>query len=358
MAPTPDKLPRICLLSAVETSPSVLYGLVDVLGAAGVVYSEVTTGRPGEPIFDVRVVAATAEPFRCLSNILIVPDCAVNEADDADIVIVCDMYQPVDQPPRGKYTQEIDWLRRMHRRGALVTSVCSGALLLAEAGLLEDAEVASHWCYRDLFNRHYPRVTLRQELALCLDAEDRQIVTTGAVNAWQDLALYLIARFAGREHAVQTAKVFLLSEHEEGQLPFVVGLPPIGREDAVIADSQQWIAEHHAIHNPVACMAERAGLKLRTFSRRFRAATGYRPMEYVHLVRVEAAKRLLEMLGDKSVDDVGYVVGYEDPSSFRRLFRRRTGMTPAAYRRRFGGLGEGPRFRSFENNPKQVQSFF
>lgn len=337
-ASTPANPPRVYLLAAVETSPSVLYGLVDVLGAAGVVYPEVTRGTPGEPIFDVRVVAATSEPFRSLSNVLIVPDAAVTEVDDADVVIVCDMYQPIDRPPRGKYPGEIDWLRRMHERGALITSVCSGSLLLAEAGLLDGVAAASHWCYRALFHRHYPRVTLRQELALCLDAETRQIVTTGAVSAWQDLALYLIARFAGREQAVQTAKVFLLSEHEEGQLPFVVGLPPIARDDAVIARCQQWIVEHHAVQNPVGHMAERAGLTLRTFGRRFRAATGYRPMEYVHIVRVEKAKRLLE-LSDEGVDDVGLAVGYEDPSSFRRLFRRRTGMTPAAYRRRFSGIG-------------------
>jgi len=329
---------QVCLLAAVETSPSVLYGLVDVLGAAGVVYPEVTTGQPGEPIFDVRVVAANVEPFRCLSNVLIVPDCAVEEIAASDIVVVCDMYQPVDRPPRGKYPQETDWLRRMHAQGSLVTSVCSGALLLAEAGLLDDVDAASHWCYRELFSRHYPRVSLRHELALCLDAEDRRIVTTGAVSAWQDLALYLVARFAGREHAVQTAKVFLLSEHEEGQLPFVAGLPPKARDDAMVADAQQWIARHHAVPNPVARMAERAGLQVRTFSRRFRAATGYRPLDYVHLVRLEEAKRHLERPG-VTVDDVGHTVGYEDPASFRRLFRRRIGMTPAAYRRRFSGLG-------------------
>ena len=339
MMATNSREPRqVCLLAAVETSPSVLYGLVDVLGAAGVVYPEVTTGQPGEPLFDVRVVAASAEPFRCLSNVLIVPDCAVEEVADTDIVVVCDMYQPVDRPPRGKYPREIAWLRRMHENGALVTSVCSGALLLAEANLLDGVDAASHWCYRELFSRHYPRVSLRHELALCLDAEERQIVTTGAVNAWQDLALYLIARFAGREHAVQTAKVFLLSEHEEGQLPFVVGLPPIAADDAMVADAQQWIAKHHAVPNPVARMAEQAGLKLRTFSRRFHAATGYRPLEYVHLVRLEEAKRHLER-PELRVDDVGHTVGYEDPSSFRRLFRRRIGMTPAAYRRRFSGVG-------------------
>ncbi len=333
-------LPRVCLLVAAETSPSVLYGLIDVLGSAGVVYPEVTTGQAGAPIFEVRVVAASAAPFYCQSNIPINPDCAVTDADaeGPDVVIVCDMYQPIDRPPHGKYPREIAWLKQTHRSGALVTSVCSGALLLAEAGLLDGLDAASHWAYRELFDRHYPRVTLRQELALCRDAEAQRIVTTGAVTAWQDLALYLIARYAGREHAVQTAKVFLLSEHEEGQLPFVVALPTVQHDDAVVTDGQRWIAEHYASPNPVACMAERAGLHVRTFSRRFRAATGQRPMAYVQRIRMEEAKHLLETPA-LAIEDVGYAVGYQDPASFRRLFRRHSGMTPAAYRRRFGGLG-------------------
>ena len=325
---------HVSLLAAPETSPSVLYGLVDVLSTAGTIYREITTGKPGQPVFDVKVVAASAEPFRCDLGMIIEPHHALEEVASTDCVVVCDMYQPVHEPPHGRYGTEIAWLKRIHADGALITSVCSGSLILAEAGLLDGREAAGHWCYRDLIRKHYPRVRLRDDLVLCLAEEEQRIVTAGAVSSWQELAVYLIARFAGREHALQTAKVFLFTEHAEGQLPYAVTVPQLQTRDAVIADCQAWIAENLACANPVTRLGERAGLKPRTFARRFRAATGYQPMEYVHTLRIEEAKRQLER-GNLPVDDVGHAVGYEDPTSFRRLFRRRTGMTPSAYRRKF-----------------------
>ena len=113
--------------------------------------------------------------------------------------------------------------------------------------------------------------------------------------------------------------------------------PRVQQADAVIGDCQAWIVENHAAANPVSRMAERAGLKPRTFARRFRAATGYPPMDYVHAIRIEEAKRLLESEAI-SVEEVGHRVGYEDPTSFRRLFTRKAGLTPAAYRKKFAGI--------------------
>jgi transcriptional regulator GlxA family with amidase domain len=95
-----------------------------------------------------------------------------------------------------------------------------------------------------------------------------------------------------------------------------------------------WMSENLASPSPVTAMAERSGLTRRTFARRFITATGYRPIDYVHALRMESARQLLET-GDATIDDVGYAVGYEDPTFFRRLFKRTTGMSPAAYRRKF-----------------------
>lgn len=337
MSTADARLPRVCLLASTETSPSVLYGLFDVLSTVGAAYSEMTTGEPGEPLLDVQIVAATAEPFRCFNNVAVEPHMAIDELDEVDVAIVCDMYQPIDQPPRGRYQREVEWLRRVHGNGALLASVCSGSLILAEAGLLNGLEAAGHWAYRGLFRDHYPMVELKVGSILSLGAEDDRIVTAGSVAAWQELALYLITRLCGPQHAVATAKLHLLSDHADGQLPFAVLTPHVQQSDAAIADCQRWIAENYACTNPVARMAERADLKPRTFARRFRAATGYQPMDYVHAIRIEKAKELLES-GTDGVEEVGHKVGYEDPTSFRRLFKRKTGLSPAAYRRKFAGI--------------------
>jgi len=328
--------PRIALLAAPETSPLVLYGLFDVLSSVGAVYLDMVAGTPGTALLDVCITAASGKPFRCASNVLVEPT-GMDELDEVDVVIVCDMYTPTDTPLTGRYGREIAWLRRMHAAGALITSVCSGSLVLAESGLLDGRTCSAHWAYRDLFRRHYRKVRLVMESILNLDSETEGIITAAGVMAWQDLALHLIDRYLGREHAMRTAKIFLLTSHDDGQLPFAVMNPIVQKEDAAIAACQTWIADNYTMPNPVAAMCERSGLKPRTFARRFKAATDYLPMDYVHALRIEEAKQLIE-IGTGSLDDVGFQVGYEDPTFFRRLFKRRAGVTPAAYRRKFARL--------------------
>jgi transcriptional regulator GlxA family with amidase domain len=329
--------PRVALLVSAESSPSVLYGLFDVLWSVGAVYPDMVAGEPGDALLEVVIVAADSEPFRCVGNVLVEPHAAIASIDRIDAVVVCDMYTPIDKAPTGCYTREIEWLRRMHAKGSLIASVCSGSLLLAEAGLLEGRPCTGHWAYRDLFRKHYPNVAFNDRSVLNLENEPEGLITAGGVTAWQDLALYLIARLCGPEHALRTAKVHLLAGHEDGQGPFAAMGRRIQDDDAVISGCQAWIAQNYASANPVAGMAERSGLPSRTFSRRFRSATGYVPMDYVHALRVEEAKQIIEST-DTGIDEVGYLVGYEDPTFFRRLFKRQTGLTPAAYRRKFAGI--------------------
>jgi transcriptional regulator GlxA family with amidase domain len=331
---TESRRPRVALLAAPETSPFVLYGLYDVLLSVGAVFPDMTTGRPGDALLDVQIVAANAEPFRCFGNILVEPHAAAADVDQVDVAIVCDLYTPIDTPPRGRYGVEIDWLRRMHASRALIASVCTGSLLLAESGLLDGRSCAGHWAYRELFRSEYPRVRFGPQSILDLSSEADGLITAGGVAAWQDLALHLIARLCGPEHASRTAKVYLLGGHEDGQLPFAAMVQRTRTSDAVIRECLAWIAESYACANPVTAMAQRSGLTKRTFARRFLAASGQRPIDYVQALRVERARQILES-GAGAIDDVGYLVGYEDPTFFRRLFKRTTGLTPAAYRRKY-----------------------
>jgi len=334
---TDARRPRIALLAAPETSASVLYGLYDVLLSVGPMWPDMTAAEPGEALLEVSIVAATAAPFRCFGGIPVEPHAAVVDVDDIDAVVVCDMYTRIDTAPRGRFAVEIDWLRRMHARGALLASVCTGSLLLAEAGMLDGRSCAGHWAYRDLFLSAYPRIRFGPAAILDLSSEGDGLITAGGVTSWQDLAIHLIARFCGPEHASRTAKVYLLAGHEDGQLPFSAMTRHVRTDDAVITDCLGWIADHYATPNPVTAMTQRAGLTTRTFARRFRAATDRRPIDHVHALRIEGARQLLET-GAVGVDDVGYRVGYEDPTFFRRLFKRTTGMTPAAYRRKYAGI--------------------
>jgi transcriptional regulator GlxA family with amidase domain len=326
--------PRIALLAAPETTPSVVFGLYDVLSATGTVYDDMTKGQASESLLDVITVAATKEPFRCAGNILIEPHAAIADVKHADAVVVGDLYTGIHTPPSGRFREEIEWLRQMKTRGALICSVCVGSVLLAEAGLLDGLTCASHWALAELFRRFYPKVKLRPNSILNLESEHKGLVTSGGTTSWQDLALYLIARYCGREESIHIAKIYLLPNHGDGQLPFAAMNRHVYKEDAVIAESQVWIAHNYNTANPVAAMTELSGLTPRTFARRFRAATGYLPKDYVHALRIEEAKQAIEC-SDGNIDEIAAQVGYEDVTFFRRLFKRQAGLTPAAYRRKF-----------------------
>lgn len=332
-----DRRPTIALLTAPSTSAAVLYGLYDVLFSAGAVFSDMTLGKPGSEALDVRIVSLDGQPFRCLGNVLVEPHSSIGNLGPVDAVVICDMYSSIREPPREDYAVFAPWLTSLHDQGVLLTSVCSGALVLAEAGLLDGREAASHWAYAELFARAYPRARLRRNSILCLSAEAHGIVTAGGVTSWQELALYLIKRFCGAPMARETAKVHLLAGHEGGQLPFAAPNWSYDGSDRIIARCLEWIALNYEESNPVHRMAEIAGLNTRTFARRFRAATGSTPIDYVQHVRIEEAKQMLETTSDP-IDDLSAKVGYLDPAAFRRTFRKLAGTTPAEYRRRYTNL--------------------
>ncbi len=334
-----EKNPLIVLLAAPETSASVLYGLYDVLASVGAVYSDMLAGTPGNEVLDIKIASADGKPFHCLGNIPVEPHMATDDEATPDAVVVCDMYTSIYDVPKGRYPREIAWLRKVHDKGALVTSVCSGSLLLAEGGMLDGREATAHWAYRDMFQRHYPQISFRNESILCLTEEADGIVTAGGVSAWHDLTVYLIAKLCGYQHAIETAKVFLISGHSEGQSPYAVMTRPMETSDAQISDCQTWIAENYEVAKPVEQMVARSGLNARTFSRRFKAATGFAPIEYVQALRIEEAKQMLET-DAHLVDEVGVLVGYEDPASFRRVFKRGVGLSPAAYRKKFQRISQ------------------
>jgi transcriptional regulator GlxA family with amidase domain len=329
--------PRILLFAAPETSAAVLYGLYDVLWSVGLAWSDMTSASPGDRLLDVRVVAATGEPFRCVGGVRIEPHASITGIDEADVVVIADMFTPINEPPRGRYVVEGAWVRAMHERGALIASVCAGSLLLAESGLLDGRSCAGHWAYSDLFAAAYPRIHFRPGSILDLTNESSRIVTGGGATSWHELALYIIGRYCGPAEATRTAKIYLLAGHQDGQLPFSAMTRRPHLEDSAIAEIVGWIEANYATPNPVATMSDRSGLTRRTFARRFAAATGRRPIDYVHALRIEGARARLES-GDDGVDDIGFAVGYADPTFFRRLFKRVTGLTPAVYRRKYASI--------------------
>ncbi len=311
-----------------------VYGLYEVLGSVGKIWPQLTGETEKVRGIAPQIVAKTAEPFTSVIGVPMTPQSAIGDNHDADVVIVCDIELPLRGSPQGRWTEEIAWVRAALARGALVCSTCSGSVLLAEAGLLDGCDAASHWSAAELFRDRYTAVHFRPDRILCDSGHEGRLLTAGGASSWQDLSLYLIGRYCGSAEAMRAAKIFLIGDRSGGQLPFAAMTRPRQHDDAVIAESQTWIADHYPEANPVTKMVIQSGLAERTFKRRFTKATGYTPVNYVQAIRIEEAKQMLETTQD-SIDDIAADVGYEDPTFFRRLFKRITSLSPAQYRQRF-----------------------
>jgi transcriptional regulator GlxA family with amidase domain len=328
---------QIAILALPESSASVIYGLFDLFMSAGRDWGLIVDGEPGEQLMQPIVVAAQSQPFKAGNGVLVNPEAGLDDCPQVDVICVPEVLIPPSEPLEGRFIPEIAWLRERYRAGATVASSCSGALLLAEAGLLDGQDATTHWAYSDAMRRRYPTVNVREQCALVVSGEAQRLVMAGGGVSWLDLALYLIARYASIEVAMQTARVNLISWHDIGQQPFARLARSRQSGDAAISRCQEWIASHYQESSPVAGMVRLSGLAERSFKRRFQLATGMAPLEYVHTLRIEEAKQMLETT-EQPIEAIANEVGYEDASFFARLFRRKVGLTPAAYRRRFGAM--------------------
>jgi transcriptional regulator GlxA family with amidase domain len=325
---------KTLVLALPETAGSALYGLLDVLTTTGSIWQALLRSEVGPLPFNVQVASLGRRSFHCGNGIPVSPTISLLDGPEADIIVLPELWLGPDQHLAGRYPEVTDWIRQCYRAGTHIYSVCSASLLLAETGLLDGREATSHWGYQQLFERQYPRIRFRADASLCFADAAGRLVTAGGATSWHDMVLHIIARHASPVEALRIAKVYLLNVHAEGQLPYQPLVRPLPHADSRIRDCEAWLARHYRQANAVAAIVRHSRMPARTLKRRFRKATGLSVLDYLQNVRIEEAKRRLES-SSRSADDISAEVGYQDASYFRRLFKRRTGMTPLHYRRMF-----------------------
>jgi transcriptional regulator GlxA family with amidase domain len=335
--PGRDGRVNVAILAVPEVTASALFGMFDLFSSPGRDWSFIVAGSAGEQRMRPYVVARDTGGFHAANGIWVKPDHGFSDCPQPDIVCIPDFFVNPGESVAGQYDAEAQRLKQCHRDGAMMASACSGAVLLGEAGLLTNCEATIHWGYVATLINNYPGVKVRVDQSLVLSGEAQRIVMAGGGSSWQDLALYLIARFVGLKEAIEVAKVYMLQWHDLGQQPFASIMSLRQTADAVVNRCQEWLATNYKIRAPVATMVTFSGLPERSFMRRFTKATGMSPLDYVHALRLEEAKEMLETT-DLPVEAIANEVGYEDTSFFGRLFRRKAGITPMQYRLRFGSL--------------------
>lgn len=290
---------------------------------------EVFSGASRSPgvSYDLRTASLDGGPVRSTSGLTLMPDSSLADAPAPHTLLV-----PGGQGTRGSLPELTAWLREHGPKPDRLVSVCTGALLLAEAGLLDGHRVTTHWNYCERLARDYPAVRVDPEPIF---VRDGRLATSAGVTAGIDLALALVEEDHGRDLALNIARhlvVFLRRPGNQAQFSAQLRVQTAEREP--LREVQHWITQHPDADLGVDALAARARLSPRHFARAFRAETGTTPGRYVDQVRLEHARRLLEDTAD-GVEQVARASGYGTPEAMRRAFVKTLATAPAEYRRRF-----------------------
>ncbi|MFF4428711.1 GlxA family transcriptional regulator [Streptomyces sp. NPDC001513] len=309
----------------------VLYDGVQSLDVTGPVEVFAAVARfPGLAGYRIATASPGGAPVRTSSGLTLVPDGDLESArPGAGTTLLV---------PGGRYTADFeprltDWLRAHGGGAERLVSVCTGGLLLAEAGLLDGRRATTHWYACEQMARDYPAVAVDPDP---IYVRDGPVATSAGVTAGIDLALALVEEDHGKDVALAIARHLVVFLHRPGnQAQFSAQLAAQTARREPLRDVQQWITEHPDGDLSVEALAARARLSPRHFARAFQTETGVTPGRYVERVRVEHARRLLEE-GSSGIAQVARACGYGTPEALRRAFVKTLGQPPTEYRRRFG----------------------
>ena len=324
----PHKIALIAVKNCLTTS---ITGPIDLFTAANMIAKLRNMAK--QPVFEWSVVSEDGNSVQTFNgyrqevdqswdslgevDLIMVPGIAVG-----DINLLMDVI--LDNQPL------IDWLKKQAKKDTLIAGNCSGNFLLAEAGILNGHPATTTWWITDILSKRYPKVLVQPDAILT--ASD-QFICSGTAMASLDMGIYLIERLAGQSLAKLTARYMLVDVNRNSQAPYRLPVPQ-NQQDRFILKARRQIRKN--LHNEISVqvLAEKMNVSTRTLIRKFKTQTGQTPLAYIQKQRIEAGKELLED-SDLPLDEIVSRIGYQDSSSFRRLFKRETGLSPREYRKQF-----------------------
>ena len=283
-----------------------------------------------DPVFQVQLVGFTKEVPMAGGKYTVHVDALIQDLLKTDLIIIPALDGDFADT-LGKNAPFIPWILEQRQGGAEVASLCVGAFMLAQTGLMNGRQCATHWMFANQFRSMFPKVNLVEDKIL---TDEDGLYSSGGAFSYLNLIIYLVEKFAGRQTAVFFSKAFQIDIQRDSQSPFIIfsGQKDHGDED--VRKAQEYIENNYQEKLSVDELASMLYIGRRNFERRFKKATSNTVAEYIQRVKIEAAKMSLES-PTENVNDVMYKVGYTDTKAFRNTFKRITGMSPVQYRNRY-----------------------
>lgn len=254
----------------------------------------------------------------------------LKDVKDTDLLIIPPTFGDTARGIQAN-AEAIPYFKQLHAKGASLASLCIGAFLLAETGLLNGKKCSTHWAYISEFKERYPQVEVEDGAII---TEHDNIYSSGGASSLWNLILYLVEKYSDRETAIMISKYFALDIGRDNQSQFAIFRGQRNHGDDDIKIVQDYIEKNYSSKITIDTLADLINTGRRTFERRFKEATNNTPVEYIQRVRIEAAKKLFEA-SRKNVTETMFGVGYTDTKAFRDIFKKITGLTPIEYRDKF-----------------------
>lgn len=283
-----------------------------------------------KPLFNVQLVGAKKEVKLNGGLFSVHTDKQVNEVKKTDLIFIPALFG--DMPTAiAKNKVLIPWITEQYNKGAEVASLCVGAFLLASTGLLNGKKCSTHWGFQNEFRKMFPEVVVMDGSII---TEEHRLYSSGGANSYWNLLLHLIEKYTDRETAILASKYFAIDIDRESQTTFAMFKGQKNHKDVAIRKAQEYIEKNIQEKITLDELAELTALGRRSFERRFKQVTNNSVLEYIHRVKMEAAKRSFES-SRKNINEVMFEVGYTDTKAFRSIFKKITGLTPIEYRNKY-----------------------
>lgn len=292
--------------------------------------NEFLTAFGKKPVFEIEYVGLNEFVPANSGEYTIKTDRLLKDVSKTDLLIIPPTFGDTTKGVQAN-AEAIPYFKKLYENGSSLASLCIGAFLLAETGLLRGKKCSTHWAYINEFRERYPDVEVEDGAII---TEHDNIYSSGGANSLWNLILYLVEKFADRETAVMISKYFALDIGRDSQSQFAIFRGQRNHIDADIQKVQDHIEKNYCDKITIDSLANLINTGRRTFERRFKEATNNTPIEYIQRVRIEAAKKFFEA-SRKNVTEIMFEVGYTDTKAFRDIFKKITGLTPIEYRNKF-----------------------